>query len=73
MVRRYVTLLFACTAMAGCAKTPQLAETDPPSEEVQAQADSDLPPQEIGKLVEKEPALDRTQETVYNVVNGAAQ
>ena len=45
--------------MVGCAKTPQLAETDPP-------------PEEVGEPLEKEPALDRTQETVYNVVNGAA-
>jgi len=51
MVRRYVTVLFACTAMAGCAKTPQQAEPDPP-------------PQEVGKPAEKKPALDRTQETV---------
>ena len=56
---RHAALIFACTTIVGCAKTPQ-------------QAEPDQPPQEVGEPVEKKPALDRTQETVYDVVNGAA-
>ncbi len=59
--------------MIGCAGTPQQAEPDLTPEDVQLQTDGDLPPPDFGQSIEKQSGLDRTQGTVCNVVNGAAQ
>jgi len=73
MKKHYVTLMFVGITMTGCARTPQQADPDLPREEVQLQTDGDSLPGDVGKSVEKQPTLDRTQETVFNVVNGATQ
>lgn len=73
MKKHYVTLMFVCITVAGCARTPQQAEPELPPEEIQLQTDGASPPRDAGESIEKQPVLDRTQETVYEVVNGTAQ
>jgi len=65
--------MIVCITMAGCAGVPKQAEPELITGEVRLQVDGETPPQDVANPVEKKPALDRTQETVYNAVNGAAQ